>query len=361
MAKYRVQTDGGTFEVKTDEPSAPAVPGLKGYPLPGAAKAPTPAGLGPDTGLMNFYNKPAFGKSPNLKTQADLNQFEAANPVEKEPGQEDTLRGVGQVLTGKDETNPQRSPADVRLGGASSILRGAGKGIAPIAVPLGIAAAPAAALTGLGSGAAAGWAGEHGARALGVPEGASSAIGDVTGIAGGFAGSRIPAALPNIERAGQNFQTVMGAARSTPIDVSKAGDIALRAHEFAGRGATLPKVFRDFTRAATMPDAPPIDYQAGRDFASNAGRLSAEENLRMAPTMKRQVALFAKAMDEANEGAATQAGQGPLYGKAMREYRNAKRLEDATDALKDLATSKAAKYGAAAGIGGYAAKKILGK
>jgi hypothetical protein len=341
--------------------AAPEVPGLKGMPLPGVPKAPLAPGLKPDTGLMNFYNKPALGKSPDLKTQADLNKFEQANPIELEPGQEETARGVSQILSGKDEGATGRSPTDVRLGGASHVLRGAGKSIAPIALPLALGAAPAATLTGLASGAASGYLGERGARALGAPEGVSSAIGDVAGVGGGLAGTKIPGLMPNAARAGANFQKVMGAAGDQPVATGPAGDIALRAHEISSHGATLPKIFRDFLRETTTPGKPPLTYEPARDFASNAGRLSAQESLNANPVMKRQVALFSKALDEANAAAAENAGQGPLYKNAMREYRNAKRIEDVKDTLKDIATSKAAKYGAAAGIGGYATKKILGK
>lgn len=169
-------------------------------------------------------------------------------------------------------------------------------------------------------------------------------------------------ALPSMARAGKNFETVMRAAGSVPIDLTEPGNIALRANEFAGRGTTLPKVFRDFTNAATKPGAAPLTYREGRDFASNAGRLSAQENLTMTPTMKRQVAAFSRAMDQANADAATRAGVGPLYTDAMREYRNAARLRSATATAKDIAKTtagKAALVGLGGGAGYYAARKLI--
>ena len=332
--------------------STPPVPGMKGMPLPGMPAAPTPTGLKPDTGLMNFYNKPAFGKSPNLKTQSDLNRFEQENPVEKEPGQEDTLRGVGQVLSGKDETNPARSPADVRVGGASHILRGVGKGLAPIAIPAAVAAAPAAALTGLAGGAASGWAGEHIARGIGVPEGTASAIGDVTGLAGGYAGSRIPDALPSTARAGRNFETVMSKAGDQPINVSKVEPIAERARELSTSGATAPKLFTDYWNETVKPE--PWTYRRGRDFASNAGRLSVNEGLSTNPQMHRQVGAFAKEMNNANAEAAQNAGVGPEYDSAMTEYRRAKQLEALGGEAK-----KFAKYAIPATAAGYVGKRLL--
>jgi hypothetical protein len=167
------------------------------------------------------------------------------------------------------------------------------------------------------------------------------------------AATDLPDLLPNIESAGAKFQNVMAAAKDQPINLAAPGDVALRAQEFAGHGATMPKVFRDFLRTSTDPEAPPMDYETGRDFASNAGHLSAQDNLTMTGTMKAQVAKFAKAMSYANEEAADRAGVGDDYRAAMKEYRQAKQIQAVKDAVKG-----GAKYVVLGGAGAYTVKKV---
>ena len=120
---------------------------------------------------------------------------------------------------------------------------------------------------------------------------------------------------------------------------------------------------RDFTNTATKPGLAPLTYEQGRDFASNASRLSAGENLTMTPTMKRLVGGFSNALNESNAQAAETAGVRPLYDSAMREYRNAARLRSVGEGAKSLAKSTAGKAGLVGlgGTAGYAAKKFLDK
>ena len=141
--------------------------------------------------------------------------------------------------------------------------------------------------------------------------------------------------LPNTERAGSNFQTVMGQARNVPVDTTAADTVAARAQELSNRGTTLPKVFSDYIKN------PPATYEAGRDFASNAGRLSVEQAASLNPTMGRQVALFADALKTANREAAAKGGMGDLYDSAMKEYHQASTLSEAGDVLKKYGTKAA--------------------
>ena len=169
-----------------------------------------------------------------------------------------------------------------------------------------------------------------------------------------FAISKGIDAIPRTSRAAANFDTVMNAARNQPLNIGPAGDVALRAQELASRGATQPKVVSDFTRAATAPTAPLITYEAGRDFAANAGRLSAQDKLASNPPMQRQVSLLARALDTANEDAANRAGVGDQYRAAMKEYRQAQQLKSGV--------KTAAKVGGTAlglGMAGNLARKYL--
>jgi hypothetical protein len=136
-------------------------------------------------------------------------------------------------------------------------------------------------------------------------------------------------ALPSTVRAAGNFDKVMAAAANEPINVGPAGDAALRAQQLADAGATRPKIVGNFLKAVTDPNAPPMTYAEGRDFASNAGRLSATERQAANPPMQRQVSILARALNDANEEAANRAGVGNEYRAAMAEYRKAQQLKSA--------------------------------
>jgi hypothetical protein len=136
----------------------------------------------------------------------------------------------------------------------------------------------------------------------------------------------------------------------------------LRIQDMASRGGMQPKVVRDFVNRSTRPDSPPLTYREGRDFASNASRLSVDEAGRMTPGLKREVGAFAKAMNRANEAAARRAGVGDQYTSAMKEYRNAARMRTVAEAAKKAGVKAAAGTIAAGavGAGGYKAAKHLG-
>lgn len=203
--------------------------------------------------------------------------------------------------------------------------------------------------------------------------------------------------IPSTTRAGQNFQTVMQAAKNIPIDTSELKTISARAQQLGQRGATMPKVMGKLAdalqpegyeagtktpikfasepnplvdatgrplppkvtvipgKSPQLPDVKPITYGAGRDIASNAGRLSAADAMKTNPVMKGQVSLLAKALDTANRGAAEQAGMAKEYDAAMKEYRQAQQLKTAARAVVKPA------LGALGAAGAYEfARKALG-
>lgn len=161
----------------------------------------------------------------------------------------------------------------------------------------------------------------------------------------GMAAPLIPAAvqgirnaIPSADRAAANFQTIMGAAKNQPLNLSAADDIALRGRELGGtsgmpgRGATLPKVLRDYIRHREA--GPSMTYEVGRDFQSNAGALSAAENAVTNRKMKMIVGEFAEAMKSSNREAAAKLGFGDLFDSAMKEYRQAKTISEAATIAK---------------------------
>lgn len=77
--------------------------------------------------------------------------------------------------------------------GAHRIISGAGSAAAPVVLPFAAAGAPAATATALATGTAGQYAGKFGAKALGATDDQADLAGDVTGLAAGFGGSKIPA------------------------------------------------------------------------------------------------------------------------------------------------------------------------
>jgi hypothetical protein len=163
--------------------------------------------------------------------------------------------------------------------------------------------------------------------------------------------------IPNAERAGRNFQTVMSAAKDVPVDLTAASHPALRAQELRESGASMPGVVNKFLQRTTAPGSNPLTYEQARDFASNAGRLSADESSRMIPPMKAQVSRLSQALNDANAKAAESAGVGPQYQSAMTEYRRAKALQDAGQSALKFG-KKAAPYVVGGGILGAAARHL---
>lgn len=134
--------------------------------------------------------------------------------------------------------------------------------------------------------------------------------------------------IPSSTRAGARFQEVMGATKNVPVNINDPGSVALRIQQLAERGATMPKVARDFLKRVTDPAKPPMVYEEARDFYHNISRLSADEFKRLTPVMKREVGNLRTALNRSIEGAAQQAGKLSEYQSAMREYARRAQLDD---------------------------------
>ena len=161
-------------------------------------------------------------------------------------------------------------------------------------------------------------------------------------------------AMPTTAKAGAKFQRVMSAAKDVPVDMAKPGDAALRIHELAERGASMPQVVRKLLRRTTDPNQGPMTYEEARDFLSNISRLSADEAQRLTPVIKRQVAQLRSALDEAVEHAAGTVGKGQEYRSAMTEYRRASQIRSAAGKAKNVAVK------GAIGTAAYQLAKSLG-
>lgn len=190
---------------------------------------------------------------------------------------------------------------------------------------------------------------EIGAKAMAI----APIVGGIAGKAGDLnLFSKLKSAIPSTASAGEKFQTVLSAAKDVPLNTSAAEDALARAQELRQRGSSMPKVLNDFAKtrkpiAGDFAGTPiemrpdPLTYAAGRDFASNAGEVSSRETSAMTPVMKRQVTQFSIAMKDANRQAAQSVGMGDLYDAAMKEYKQAKTLRDASDVIKKYALKAA--------------------
>lgn len=193
-----------------------------------------------------------------------------------------------------------------------------------------------------------------------TPEALGHAAGSVVNggllAAGGAAVGGLLGKIPSAARASANFDKALAAAKDVPIDPAEAYKIALRAQEIGSHGSQPPKVITDFLKQAD-PQLPPLTYEAGKDFSSNASRLSASERMNLNGDMGRQVKKFAGAMRNATQAAADQAGVGAEHSAAMEEYRRAMQLRDMSKVVKQAAV-KAGVTGLL-GAGAYGSYKTV--
>lgn len=177
---------------------------------------------------------------------------------------------------------------------------------------------------------------------------------DVAAIAAPLAIAKGIDMLPSAERAGATFAEVKGAAGEVPIDMARPGNTALELYEQSQRGATLPKVVRDFVKRATSPGDEPITYAEAKDFQSNVSALSADERMKLKPNTKRLLGQLNADLKDSLESAADIKGKGEQFTDAMKEYHHAMQLHNFSEEAKS-ALWKAA----LTGVGLYGAKKIL--
>lgn len=161
------------------------------------------------------------------------------------------------------------------------------------------------------------------------------------------------ALLPSTVRAGQALSQVKSVAGDVPIDMGKVGDSALDLYTQSQRGATLPKVVRDFVNRATKPGSDPITYAEAKDFQSNVSRISANERMNLNPNTQRLLGQLNSDLKDSLASAADTVGKGQQFKQAMQEYHNAMTLRGFTDNAKELAWKSLL-----GGLGVYGTKKL---
>jgi hypothetical protein len=210
--------------------------------------------------------------------------------------------------------------------GLHRIISGTANATAPAAAlvgPAAVAAAPAATTLSVGGGIAGSKLASAGANALGATPDQSELAGDVGGLVGGLGGAKLSKLVPSATNAGKLFQQASAKAGNLPVDISGAGNAALRAQELAENGAKMPTLLNKFLKKATAPGTDEMNFDTARDFYSNAGQQSIMQRLTTSPVMKRQIAQFRGDLGGAIQYTADQAGVGTEYRQALQEYRQA--------------------------------------
>lgn len=164
--------------------------------------------------------------------------------------------------------------------------------------------------------------------------------------------------IPRFTRASQNFETVMGAAERVPVNLDEAGKVALRIHEIADRGTTLPSPVRKFIDRITNPNKAPMEYRELRDWASNISGLSAKDWQSVNAKVGGQIHELRMALNKAAENAARSVGKGETYTAAMKEYAQAARLREGVQDAKKVAI-KSLPWAVGGGLGSWTLGKLL--
>lgn len=175
--------------------------------------------------------------------------------------------------------------------------------------------------------------------------------------------------IPSTESAGAKFNIVREAAKDVAVNTEEPYKIIQRAKELeaTGHGPLSPGMTKLETAlqparlnvggAEVLVNPPPITYPTSFDFASAAKNPSVLEKTSQSGMMSGQVKQFAGALQDANREAAAKVGMGQMFDEAMKEYSQAKSIEDAGQVLKKYGSIAAAT--AALGAVGYKAVSFL--
>lgn len=176
-----------------------------------------------------------------------------------------------------------------------------------------------------------------------------------TGKGVGTLASTLAKGIPDAEAAAQKLDQVGQAAGHIPINVNGPGQAALNAQKLADAGARMPTTMKKFLARVTDPTRPPVTFDEGRDFYTNAARPSSAEFQRISPPMGRFAGDFRTALHDSLTQAAEQAqtGLGDIYNSAVDEYRRAMKWRAIGQEAKEAIKAHAVK-GAAGTLGGGA-------
>lgn len=177
----------------------------------------------------------------------------------------------------------------------------------------------------------------------------------------GKATQAISELIPSAERAGGKFQQVMSAAKEVPVQLDNSQDSILKLMDWQKKTQLGPTINK-FLNRVTNPKLPPLTYEEARDFQQLLGKLSADESIKMAPAVKRDLTQMVVGLKQDVGNAAEVVGKGEDYYSAMNEYRKYAKLGNLKQTAKDLLTKETVKgvaKGLGVGAGGAVAYKFL--
>lgn len=169
--------------------------------------------------------------------------------------------------------------------------------------------------------------------------------------------------IPSAERAGKAFQDVKAAAKNVPVTLDNAQEGILKLMDWQKKTQLGPTINK-FLNRVTNPNMGDITYGEARDFYQLLGKMSADEMSKIAPSIRYDLTQTVRGLKQDIGNAADMVGKGQQYFDAMKEFRNAKKLEDISDTTKAIiaeALKRSIPYGLGTGIGAYAAKKYFEK
>lgn len=245
MAKYRVTTEGGTFDVTTDEAVSAPVSGIKSNRM-SAPKDPSAYMNGP----ASASSSPDYGLGPTIGGLAKVGA------------------GVKSLATGYGLGGDPRS----RRASSADILEGGLEAISPFAAP-GLAAAPVKSALSLGAGTLVQAGAQASANALGADSDTSRVVGDVAGLGIG-AGMHYLSNLPPSIRAGLQAGTQSAVENIPPVKWAvkplKAGVDAYRQAnvDAANQASALPVPVKLPPLQQDAPRVPLRAPVAGEGWAS---------------------------------------------------------------------------------------------
>jgi len=190
---------------------------------------------------------------------------------------------------------------------------------------------------------------------LGTVEG-GRALGGAAKVAAPYAGQAAQAiaekVVPSVmkQKAGGLLQSVAHDANKIPVNLDNAGDAALKLMDWQ-RKTNLGPTVNKFLNRITNPKAGPLTYEEARDFYQVLGSLSADETMKMAPPVRRQLVQMVVGLKQDIGNAADQVGHAADYYKGLNDYHTAAKLQEWYDAAKKYAIPAALGAAGMAGAG----------
>jgi hypothetical protein len=170
--------------------------------------------------------------------------------------------------------------------------------------------------------------------------------------------SAIQNAIPSAEKAGQTFQELKGAIGNHTVAVTdRMADTLSEIKSAVDTGSTLPSVINKFVTRIADTDEGPLTYKEARQFYSNVSDLSASEKMASKGKDLRLINMFKYALGDSISQTADSAGRLQDYQQAMSQYSSAKKIENAVETAKEIATK--AGITAATGAAGYAGYRAI--